>query len=529
MSRKPRPKPCQRSVLRRTHLSEQLTPLSSVGLQAKLKISQPSDRYEQEADRVADQVMRMPDRAVPGESANANFKSHAAPLQIQRLCSECEEEMLQPKRFGGSGIAPVSDSAHWVPGAGHALPRSLRSFYEPRFGRALNQVQIHTGSPAAQLAQSIQARAFTLGNHIVFNSGEYRPQTHRGRTLLAHELTHVIQQQDGLQQINRQPFAQQTGPGLPILPDPDFECNFNVAALLASILRGDRSAARKVIDCCVDVPALGRGCSSQVIKAACELLPNLCGGGGGRGSGVRCPLGFTPANSDDFKGKCCRKGTVLESDRNCCFVHQITVNAPFPRCCPPDQMPDGAKRDCIELPPVPTPNVPIPGPVIPTPPVGPPVPVQLSPMTLFFFFDSTIRRPESNESFERVLSTLQMIPRLRVHLMGHASLEGSATYNLQLGQRRADAVRDELVLKGIERSRMATFSAGEATPAVPEPNIEGRSLLPNVEEIRTQNRRVEVIFIDPEGEFAPTVPPVTLRQPELRLPTPRLTPSLGIP
>ena len=124
----------------------------------------------------------------------------------------------------------------------------------------------------------------------------------------------------------------------------------------------------------------------------------------------------------------------------------------------PIDFPMVRSEERIDLPSLTIPDFPVPE---PPPTVVPQAPPQLSPITLFFFFDSFIRRPESNPSFDLVLSTLQNIPRLRVHLIGDASLEGLESYNLQLGQRRADAIRDELVRLGIDKSRITTFSMGE--------------------------------------------------------------------
>ncbi|MBE9066456.1 DUF4157 domain-containing protein [Leptolyngbya cf. ectocarpi LEGE 11479] len=395
----------------------------------------------------------------------------------------------------------------------------MRTFFEPRFGLTFDHVRVHTNRQASQLARAFQAKAFTLGNNIVFRTGEYQPGSYQGKQLLAHELTHVIQQRGVNQNTAPRTIQRQSAPSLPSLPDPDLECNLDLIAL-SRILAGDRTAALKVISCCIQTP-IGRGCTKDLVDAACALFPDLCGQRNTPGGTNRCPPGFRPARTTTFRGQCCRSGAVIESERDCCPSVQITVNNPlFPSCCPPSQMPDGPKRNCIDKTqmPLPIPPVIIPR---PQPPRGQPRPQpaapQISSEVIFFFFDSTIRRPESNDGFERVLSLLTTIPRLRVHIIGHASLEGTEQYNLDLGQRRADAVRNELALLGeIDRSRITTSSLGEALPAVPEPS--GRSFSPNVEAIRGQNRRVELFFTDPEGEFAPSVPRFQLRQPELRLP-----------
>ena len=101
-----------------------------------------------------------------------------------------------------------------------------------------------------------------------------------------------------------------------------------------------------------------------------------------------------------------------------------------------------------------------------------------------------------------------MIPSLQVQLTGHASLEGTDAYNQHLSEQRAGAVRDRLVLAGIDASRIRTQGLGESAPAVREPAIPRRSLLPSVERIRTLNRRVEVTFFDPTGRFETSLPPL---------------------
>ena len=148
-------------------------------IQAKLTVNQPGDRFEQEADRVAEQVMRLPDPTV------------GTPPRIQRMCSECEEEL---HRKEASSAQPSPTGIQLPRGAGLPLPESVRSFFEPRYGQDFGHVRIHTGSHADESAQSLNALAYTAGSDIVFAKGHYSPDTAHGRKLLAHELTHVIQQ-----------------------------------------------------------------------------------------------------------------------------------------------------------------------------------------------------------------------------------------------------------------------------------------------------------------------------------------------
>ena len=201
-----------------------ITPARPV-IQAKLTVNQPGDVYEQEADRVADQVMRM---AAPGKNAPASYAARPAAFltpTIQRMCSKCEEEaklqraampeeeddeariqrepieddeeMLQAKSDSGSTptVTPAVDSQiRNLQGSGQSLDPTTRGFMESRFGRDFSDVRVHTDAHANQLARSVQAKAFTTGNNIVFRSGQYNPTEPSGQHLLAHELTHVVQQ-----------------------------------------------------------------------------------------------------------------------------------------------------------------------------------------------------------------------------------------------------------------------------------------------------------------------------------------------
>ena len=157
-------------------------------LQAKLRIGQANDIYEQEADRVADQVMRMPDTAVDSRQSITPF--------IQRQVEE-EEEPVQMKREDGgttSLASSVESSITSLRGGGKPLSDPEREFFETRFGADLGSVRLHTGAEAGRLSRALGAEAFTVGTHVYFSPGSYYPDRSCGRRLLAHELTHVVQQ-----------------------------------------------------------------------------------------------------------------------------------------------------------------------------------------------------------------------------------------------------------------------------------------------------------------------------------------------
>jgi uncharacterized protein DUF4157 len=169
-------------------------------IQPKLSISAPGDAYEQEADRVADTIMRMPD---PG----AHITAAASSQVVQRMCPECdEEEKLHRKASGAEDLHAGTALESEIAGLSGGQPLSLaeRAFFEPRFGRDFSSVRVHTGPQAARLADSVSAHAFTLGNNVVFNSGKYSPESEQGKHLLAHELTHVVQQNGIARAVQRQ-------------------------------------------------------------------------------------------------------------------------------------------------------------------------------------------------------------------------------------------------------------------------------------------------------------------------------------
>lgn len=190
--------------------------IRSGALQTKLRIGQPGDEYEQEADRVADAVMQMP----------AHKIVQASNLHLQKACPKCEENELKRKPIKEeedeenlrrqkikeededklqakstsdftSHLDGIENHIQSMKGGGNPLSEEERTIFEPRFGADFSQVRLHTDTNAAQVARLVNARAFTTGREIVFGEGQYAPETTTGQRLLAHELTHVVQQRNG--------------------------------------------------------------------------------------------------------------------------------------------------------------------------------------------------------------------------------------------------------------------------------------------------------------------------------------------
>jgi hypothetical protein len=152
---------------------EECSKKKQLGLQAKLQISEAGDIYEREADRVADQVM----------STSTHSGVTGSPPRIQCLAGQS---------IGQAEAAPASvDQALASPG--RSLEPELRQDMEQRFGYDFSRVRLHSGSVAKQSAQDLNAHAYTVGPDVVFGAGRFAPETHEGRGLIAHELTHVVQ------------------------------------------------------------------------------------------------------------------------------------------------------------------------------------------------------------------------------------------------------------------------------------------------------------------------------------------------
>jgi len=160
-------------------------------LQAKLSISRPDDPYEREADRVADTITSASQPVLARKCASCESTGSSC-----ASCAAEPEETIQRKSESPAGLAGAANAANSMHGldAGEPLHGETRAMMEPRFGSDLSQVRVHADARAAESARSVNALAYTVGRDIVFGAGQYAPQTSTGQKLLAHELTHFMQQ-----------------------------------------------------------------------------------------------------------------------------------------------------------------------------------------------------------------------------------------------------------------------------------------------------------------------------------------------
>jgi hypothetical protein len=199
-----------------TGISSACTAEERLGIQPKLAVNRPGDRYEQEADRIADQVtasraapltgplpitplvQRQVEEEEEEEEVLQPKTDGTGQGNFQRQPEEEEEERLQAKAAGTARQTWRADDLQRATSAvatgGRPMTQAERDYFEPRFQRDFSGIRLHVGSHAANAARGIGARAYTLGRNIAFAAGQYAPDTLSGRRLLAHELTHTIQQ-----------------------------------------------------------------------------------------------------------------------------------------------------------------------------------------------------------------------------------------------------------------------------------------------------------------------------------------------
>lgn len=213
-------------------------PLFAPQIQTKLSVGRADDAFEHEADATADKIVAMPapapaplsPAAAPGSGIQAKAaeapdpkplkkeeekerlrKKEDGPIPTVRLKAADEKEKLRKKSETTATEAPSGFESQLSASqsGGSAMSAETRGYMEPRFASDFSGVKIHTDGAAVQMSKSVGAQAFTYQNHIYFNEGKYQPSAPEGRRLLAHELTHVLQQGGAVQ---RKPVVGTTAP-----------------------------------------------------------------------------------------------------------------------------------------------------------------------------------------------------------------------------------------------------------------------------------------------------------------------------
>jgi len=489
---------------------------------------------------IVHETLRRPGRPLDGET-----RAH---MENALTGAMAEGQRLTPTGPGGSSsglrMGRPGDS-HEVE-ADRAASAAMRTRAQGASGGAggstvnLDGVRVHTDSQAAESALSVGALAYTVGRDVVFASGQYSPGSSAGRRLLAHELSHVVQQSGGAHAgpsaaapkarggtVSRAPIVQR---------QIQVSCGIDPFKI-ARVLGGDKSAALDVLNCCEQgLGPLPKGCTKDLVDAARKLLKKT------PASPVKCPLGFHPGRTPEHKGDCCNEDT--ESAQACCPPERIASSPTQPgKCCKEGEVPqkDGTCGPPPFQPPEPPPLVcPPPGvqtlkgkcclpPEVPNiltgdcelPPPGQPAPppqpaaAPPGPVVVNFNFD----RPRSGEgasaldasltgpgraSLKGLIGQLTANPSWKVQLVGHASPEGTDQYNLSLGERRARIIAAALAKASIDASRIANAPGG-GTPTGCQPLDQGMSTCGELGATSEADRNVTATLFAPAAP-APAAP-----------------------
>lgn len=171
------------------HANDNIENLQSIFIQRKLTIGTADDPMEREADAMAGNVMQIPEK---------NFVQRCACEEEERVQRKPSSSFIQTRSTETIADANVSDQINASRGNGQSMDSCTINFMQTRFGADFSNVNIHTGSEATAMSRELSAKAFTVGNDIYFNEGQYQPGSNSGKHLLAHELAHTLQQSNNV-------------------------------------------------------------------------------------------------------------------------------------------------------------------------------------------------------------------------------------------------------------------------------------------------------------------------------------------
>lgn len=242
--------------------------------QTKVHLGQAHDVYEREADHVAEQMLSEP------FLANQNSVAHRITPLVQQQTNSNEQAPIEDES--------VNEKINQLANGGQALAQTEQQFFAAHFGRDFSQVRVHLNQ--TQLAKRLNARAFTMNNHIVFGQGQYSPGTQQGRRLLAHELTHVVQQTISNRQAAQAKLIQRQ-----TIPIPEFD----------------------EIDPCIIVPKdlplpppLDKLGGQKVCGSYAKKLRELLQGKKGGKKQILCPPGFIPGTAKGYEKNAAKSLTM---------------------------------------------------------------------------------------------------------------------------------------------------------------------------------------------------------------------------
>ena len=489
--------------------------------------------------------------SAPGQS----FTPVAGGL-LQRKCAcgnqaraggECEKcnsnrSVLQRKAIDRSGVSEVPTIVHEALNSpGQPLDSAARAFFEPRFGHNFGSVRVHTGSLAAQSVRKVGARAYTVGQDIAFGMGLYNPSSNAGRKLLAHELTHTIQQSgksvsagaqaqplrigkpDDRFEREAEVVSSRVAVGQPAGRDVDAATEFAAGGNQNPFLQRDdetgegKKAEGKTedeplipmpvfdeFDPVIIVPDIegipdfvrGKEVPLSTLKKALDFLRGKKSGATGDRRICNLIPGMETAELGAFKGQCCKK--FRRDEESCCNWRRLSLQDL--RCCTKEEvllpnnkcfMPKRAPQRPVHTgrtPPKPSVTFPP-----PLPPLGQNKPRlkfgTVSGMTIDgFAVDSDMVPTRYDKDLDHIAALLKIYQEAEIHIEGHTDSTFTEEHNVKLSKNRADSVKKELVKRGVVASRMKPEGIGEN---------QLRFSAESTEEERAGNRRVEIWYYTP--------------------------------
>jgi len=454
-------------------------------------------------------------------------------------CEECSTKRdLQRSSAGcvsSRGVSGKVNAALSTSGA--PLDSSTRTFMESGFGHDFSGVRVHTGTLAAQSAESVNARAYTVGNHIVFANGLYSPSTSAGRRLIAHELTHTIQQGgqssgphqaqgyrvnepgDGLEReadaaaervstrgrLGSNDYSRASGaqnlllqrdegddpkkkdqakePDKPWIPMPVFD-EFDPGIIVPDIpglpdfVKGQQvklSQLKKALDF-----LRGKKKGGNDSKRICDVIPGMETTEPGKFGGQCCEKFKRDADH------CCTWRNLSIADSRCCRKDEVLLPRPSNKCFKPQIAPT-----IPTVPPTTKPPEPAPFPRFEL--KIPPIRFGTIESTTIdkFKVDSATIPAGYDKELDHLAGLLKIYKEAEIHIEGHTDSTFTEEHNQKLSEKRAAAVKQALVKRGVSTARMTVVGLGKDHLRFPAESTA---------EEKAANRRVDVWFYTPPSK-----------------------------
>jgi len=496
--------------------------------QSKLYLNDPGGaREEQEANTVAENVVRMHETKSVSPSF---FQPAISPLQHTRALPDEEIQNLGKTSPETDATPRLTNGYLTSLTGGRALSKSEQNIFGSAMGYDFSNVKLHTDHVANQYATDLNSLAFTTGSHIVFRSGQYQPATAAGKKLLAHELTHVVQQNGNASStIQRQPDKDQKEPKSDLakalsknslfkkLPD------FAQEKIIKEIDNAPETVTQVVFDKIIDLAPIDAQYKEGLKKVGEAIIKTVSGTKNPSTSICDAIPGYHEGGSSDFKGQCC-VGTI-ENAASCCPKDRFAPNENHGNCCKPGEVVDASGK-CMKPGPVDPNTICIPpgkkdalgkccmpplevkNGICLAPPsqTSKPTPIRMKftvGVISGFKINEAVLNSQQKGDFEKVKNLIhrfmESCPASAVYITGHGDKPGPDQHNYDLGLRRADHVRF-LVQLDLMRINFGGFGPLIFTSSEGETNPVDKAAGENYS---SHNRRVEI-------EFHSACPPLSL-------------------